>query len=158
MRAEGFEPVVDTDIEVLILGSFPSLASLGKRQYYAHPRNQFWRLVGAVISEPLSEMEYGQRLRMLLRHRIGLWDVIGACARRGSLDSDIRDPRHNDFKRITRIAKNLRRVCFNGRTAGKLEPQFAALGYQTLVLPSSSPAHATLRFEQKLRRWRKILD
>ena len=69
---KGFPPVVDAGIETLILGSFPSVASLGKAQYYGHPQNHFWRLVGAVIGEPLPEMEYERRLRTLLAHRIGL--------------------------------------------------------------------------------------
>jgi len=158
MRATGFSPKIDANVETLLLGSFPSVESLAKRQYYAHPKNQFWRLVGAVIGEPLAEMEYEQRLQILLKYHIGLWDVIGACTRRGSLDSDIRDPRHNDFVRVTRVAKKLKRVCFNGKTAGKLEPLFAGWGYRTLLLPSSSPAHAALSFEQKLKQWRKILD
>src|SRR5208282_677908 len=157
MRNRGFAPVVDANIEILLLGSFPSTASLGKRQYYAHPQNQFWRLVGAVIEEPLSEMDYKQRLQTLLKHHIGLWDVIGACRRYGSLDSNIRDPKHNDFARVTRVARKLRYICFNGKTAGKHAPSFEKWGYRTLVLPSSSPAHATLRFEEKLKEWRKIL-
>ena len=103
-------------------------------------------------------MEYKQRLGRLLKHHIGLWDVIGVCTRRGSLDADIRDPRHNDFARVTRDAQKLRRICFNGRTAAKFASTFAGWGYETLVLPSSSPAHATLRFEQKLKGWKKILD
>ncbi len=152
----GFPPVVDAGIETLILGSFPSVASLGKAQYYGHPQNQFWRLVGSVIGEPLPEMEYERRLRTLLEHRIGLWDVIGACSRKGSLDSDIRNPRHNDFAPVTRVAKKLRRVCFNGQTAGKMEPLFGAWGFETLVLPSSSPAN-TMSFEQKLKQWRRIV-
>ena len=154
--AKGFPPVVDAGIETLILGSFPSVASLGKAQYYGHPQNQFWRLVGKVIDEPLPEMEYEQRLRTLLEHRIGVWDIIGACSRKGSLDSDIRNPRRNDFACITDIAKNLHRVCFNGKTAGKMESLFNAWGYETLVLPSSSPAN-TLRFEEKLKQWRQIV-
>ncbi len=154
---QGFSPVVDTGIETLILGSFPSVASLGKAQYYGHPQNQFWRLVGAVIGEPLPNMDYNERKRALLKHRIGLWDVIGACKRKGSLDSDIRDPRHNDFARVTGAAKKLRRVCFNGKTAGKAEPMFREWGYETIVLPSSSPAN-TMRFEAKLKQWQQILS
>ena len=152
----GFLPVVDRQVEILILGSFPSVASLGKAQYYGHPQNHFWRLVGAAIAEPLPEMDYEQRLRTLLKHRIGLWDIIDACARKGSLDSNIRDPRHNDFSRVTGVAKKLRRVCFNGKTAGRMEPLFIEWGYETIVLPSSSPAN-TLSFDAKLRAWRHIV-
>ena len=155
--AKGFPPVVDAGIETLILGSFPSVASLGKAQYYGHPQNQFWRLIGAVIDEPLPGMDYEKRKRTLLAHRIGLWDIIGACAREGSLDSIIRDPRHNDFSRVTDAAKKLRRVCFNGKTSGKMEPLFIDWGYETIVLPSSSPAY-TMRFEAKLKQWRRIVD
>lgn len=151
----GFPPVVDAGIETLILGSFPSVASLGKAQYYGHPQNHFWRLVGAVIDAPLAEMRYEDRLRALLAHRIGLWDIIGTCAREGSLDSRIRSPRHNDFGKVTAIARKLRRVCFNGKTAGKLEPLFAGQGYETVVLPSSSPAY-TMAFAAKLAHWRQI--
>ena len=154
--ATGFPPVVDAGIETLILGSFPSRASLGKAQYYGHPQNHFWRLVGAVIDEPLPEMEYERRLCTLLKHRIGLWDIIGACKREGSLDSAIRNPRHNDFACVTGIAKKLRCVCFNGQTAGRMEPLFSEWGFETIVLPSSSPAN-TMRFEEKLKQWRQIV-
>ena len=155
--ATGFPPVVDARIETLILGSFPSIASLGKAQYYGHPQNHFWRLVGAVIGEPLPEMHYDERLRTLLKHHLGLWDIIGTCARDGSLDSNIRNPRHNDFSRVTRVAKKLRRVFFNGKTAGRTEALFAEKGYETIVLPSSSPAN-TMRFEEKLKQWRQIIQ
>ena len=152
---KGFPPVIDARVETLILGSFPSVASLGKAQYYGHPQNHFWRLVGAVIDEPLFEMEYARRLKTLLRHHIGLWDVIGTCQREGSLDSAIRDPAHNDFRRVTGVAKKLRRVCFNGKTAAKMEPRFVEWGFDTVVLPSSSPAY-TLRFAEKLKQWSRI--
>jgi hypoxanthine-DNA glycosylase len=154
--AKGFPPVIDANIDTLILGSFPGVASLVKAQYYGHPQNHFWRLVGAVIEEPLPAMEYQQRLDTLLKHRIGLWDIIESCVREGSLDSNIRNPGHNDFARVTEVATKLRRVCFNGKTAGKLEPLFQERGFQTAVLPSSSPAN-TMRFETKLEQWRLAL-
>lgn len=153
--AQGFPPVIDAKVETLILGSFPSVASLGKAQYYGHPQNHFWRLVGTAIAEPLAEMEYAQRLKTLLNHRIGLWDVIGTCSREGSLDADIRNAAKNDFSRVTGVAKKLRRVCFNGKTAGKMEPVFIEWGFATVVLPSSSPAN-TMRFDEKLKQWRQI--
>ena len=153
--ATGFPPVIDEHVDTLILGSFPGVASLGKAQYYAHPQNQFWRLVGTAMNEPLSEMEYEARLDTLLAHRIGLWDVIGRCVRKGSLDSNIRNPRQNDFACVTGVARQLRRIFFNGKTAGRFAWQFSGSGYEVAVLPSSSPAY-TLGFEEKLVEWRQI--
>lgn len=152
----GFPPVIDARIRVLILGSFPSPASLAKQQYYGHPQNHFWKLMGALLQVPLYDMNYAERLPVLLKHRIGLWDVLHQCERAGSLDSNIRNAVNNDFRRVTRIAPNLERVCFNGKTAGRFEPVFAQAGYDTLVLPSSSPAY-TLAFEKKLQAWRAVL-
>ena len=139
-----------------MLGSFPGVASLGKAQYYGHPQNQFWRLIGAVIAVPLPELDYAERLKTLLKHRIGLWDIIAACKREGSLDAAIRVPLHNDFSRVTGVAKHLRRVCFNGKTAGRMALSFTACGFETLVLPSSSAA-CTMRFAEKLEQWRQIV-
>ena len=151
-RRRGFPPVVDGNVKVLILGSFPSPASLAKKQYYGHPQNHFWKLMGAVLDQPLAEMDYPQRLPLLLKNGIGLWDVLHACERAGALDSNIRNAVNNDFRRVTRVAKGLKRVCFNGKTAARFEPVFAGAGYETLVLPSSSPAY-TLKFEAKLKVW-----
>jgi TDG/mug DNA glycosylase family protein len=156
-RRRGFPPVIDEHVEVLILGSFPSPASLAKRQYYGHPQNQFWKLTGDVLGEPLYEMAYTERLNALLMLHIGLWDVVHKCEREGALDSNIRRAVHNDFRRVTRIARGLRRVCFNGKTAGRFEPLFIDEGYETVVLPSSSPAY-TLAFASKLATWRRIIE
>lgn len=152
-----FPPVIDAGVEILMLGSFPGEASLAKAQYYGHSRNQFWRLMGTVLDLPLPDMEYDERLRALLSRRIGLWDVVAGCEREGSLDTAIRNARHNDFAATLRIARHLRRVCFNGKFSGRLEPWFAAHGYETIVLPSSSPANA-IRFDTKLKAWRAILE
>lgn len=153
----GFPPILDRDTETLILGSFPSEASLAARQYYAHPRNQFWRLLGTLLGEPLAELAYAERTARVLAHRIGIWDVLDACRRPGSLDADIRDARPNDFAPLRRRAPGLRRVLFNGGTAGRFAPRFAAAGFATAVLPSTSPAHAARSFEQKLALWRAAL-
>ncbi len=155
LRHRGFPPVIDEKVKVLILGSFPSPASLLKQQYYGHPQNHFWKLMGALLCEPLYEMDYLQRLPILLKHRIGLWDVLHQCERAGALDSNIRNAVNNDFQQATRLARGLKRVCFNGKTAGRFESVFAAAGYETLVLPSSSPAY-TLVFEAKLKLWRGV--
>ena len=154
----GLAPMLDAGTRILILGSFPGAQSLASSQYYAHARNQFWKLVGALVGEDLYGLPYEARLARLLAHRIGLWDVLGACEREGSLDSAIRKPAANDFERLHELCPVLETVGFNGQASGKFAPQFAAAGYRTVVLPSSSPAHMTLSFEQKLAAWRRLAD
>ena len=153
----GLRPIHNTDTQILILGSFPGVASLAAAQYYAHPRNQFWPLLSAVLDLPLVEMPYPERLQNLLDRGIGLWDVIDHCRRTGSLDSAIRDSRANDFAKLLNDWPQLYRVCFNGKTSGKFAPDFAAAGYETLILPSSSPANAQSSFAQKEAIWRGII-
>ncbi|CAE6850389.1 DNA-deoxyinosine glycosylase [Paraburkholderia domus] len=154
----GFPPVVAANTHTLILGSFPGEASLAVTQYYAHPRNQFWRLLGTVLDEPLlPELSYEDRLGRVLSHGIGVWDVLAACEREGSLDVAIRNASPNDFASLRAHAPKLAKVCFNGKTAGRFAPVIGEAGYVTLVLPSSSPANAMLSFDQKLRLWRDIL-
>jgi hypoxanthine-DNA glycosylase len=153
----GLAPVIAPDTRILVLGSFPGAASLAAGQYYAHPRNQFWPLVSALVGEDLAALAYAERLPRLLAHGFGLWDVLGACERKGSLDAAIRNPAANDFDRLRHLCPRLETVGFNGQASGKFAPQFAKAGYRTVVLPSSSPAHAALRFEQKLCEWKRLL-
>jgi len=152
----GLAPVLAPDTRVLVLGSFPGAASLAAAQYYAHPRNQLWPMLAALTGEDLAALEYAQRLTHLLAHRFGLWDVLGACQRSGSLDSAIRAPAANDFARLRALSPQLETVGFNGQAAGKFAPQFEQAGYRTLVLPSTSPAHASMTFAQKLDLWRAL--
>lgn len=152
----GLAPVVDAHTRILILGSFPGAASLAAGQYYAHPRNALWPLLSALTGEDLASMPYAERLPRLLAHGIGLWDVLGACEREGSLDSAIRKPAANDFARLRRLCRQLEVVGFNGQASGKFAPLFADAGYRTVVLPSTSPAHAALTFEQKLAAWKRL--
>lgn len=153
----GLAPVLDSRTRILILGSFPGAASLAAQQYYAHPRNALWPILSALTGEDLAAMPYAERLPRLLAHGIGLWDVLGACEREGSLDSAIRKPAANDFARLRQLCPELHTVGFNGQTSGKFAPQFAAEGYRTLVLPSTSPAHASLTLAQKLAQWQVLL-
>jgi double-stranded uracil-DNA glycosylase len=156
-QLSGLAPVLDRNTRILILGSFPGAASLQAQQYYAHPRNQFWRLLSVPLGENLVALPYEKRLQALLRHRIGLWDVIALCEREGSLDSAIRRAQANDFAALRHRCPQLLRICFNGKTSGKFEPQFEQAGFDTLVLPSSSPANAQASFEQKLAVWQSII-
>ncbi|MDR1274786.1 MAG: DNA-deoxyinosine glycosylase [Candidatus Accumulibacter sp.] len=150
----GLPPIIDASVETLILGSFPSPASLAARQYYAHRQNQFWRIMGALLGESLTEFDYPEKQRALLRHGVGVWDVYRRCAREGALDSAIRAAEPNDFSVLRELAPHLKRVCFNGKTSGKFERWFSENAYATRVLPSTSPAY-TLAFEEKMKRWRE---
>lgn len=155
-RLVGLPPIVDAGVRVLILGSFPSPASLAAQRYYAHPQNQFWRLLAAVLDAPLTELDYAAKQHALRARGVAVWDVYGLCEREGSLDSAIREAQPNDFSCVTQIATSLRRVCFNGKTAGRFVRGFAEQGLETRVLPSSSPAY-TLAFADKLAQWREAL-
>lgn len=121
--------------------------------------NQFWRLLGEVLGEPESyELAYEARLERVLKHGVGIWDVLAACHREGSFDSAIRNAKPNEFASLRERAPLLKKVCFNGKTAGCFAPVIGAAGYDTLVLPSSSPANAMLSFDQKLLRWRDMRE
>ncbi len=152
----GLPPIIDGRIETLILGSFPSPASLAAGQYYAHRQNQFWRLIAALTGEPLHDLDYALRCRRVLAHGLGIWDVYRTCQRQGALDAAIRGAESNDFSRLKKAAPRLRRVLFNGKTAGLMARSFSAAGYATSILPSTSPAY-TLAFERKLAVWRAAL-
>lgn len=153
----GLPPVIDTRARVLILGSFPSAASLAAQQYYAHPQNQFWRILGAVIGQPLPAMDYPARIAAVQDAGIAIWDVYASCERAGSLDAAIRAAQPNPLEEIKELASALRRICFNGRMAARRIREVEALGFEAVVLPSTSPAHAGMRFEEKLARWREGL-
>lgn len=149
----GFPPIIDRRTERLILGSFPSPASLAAGQYYAHPRNQFWRILGQLLQEPLAGLDYPERANRVLAHRVGIWDVYDACDRPGSADTAIRHGRPNAFSRLRRLAPRLRFVAFNGMAAARFRALFDQAGFATAVLPSTSPAHAGRTLEQKLELW-----
>jgi len=153
----GLAPVLDAGVRIVVLGSFPGAASLAAGQYYAHPRNQFWRLMAAVTNEPFAEMAYEERLTRLLAHQIGVWDTIAACERQGSLDAAIRQAQANELSVLREHSPHLFRVCFNGKTSARSEHRFSMAGYDTVVLPSSSPANAQMSFDDKLDVWKKIL-
>ena len=154
-RRRGLPPVLAPDARVLILGSFPSQASLTARQYYAHPRNHFWPILGEILDEPLRDLAYAARLARVRAHRVAIWDTIVTCERAGSLDAAIRNAEQGEVARVRRVARSLRAVCFNGATAGRAKRAWAEAGYATLVLPSTSPAY-TLPIADKLAAWRAL--
>lgn len=154
-RKSAFDPVVDANTRLLILGSLPGDASLKAGQYYGHPQNAFWRLVGGVIGRDLAALPYPDRLEALRSARVGLWDVIVRAERKGSLDADIRNAEAADLRRLVADLPQLRAVAFNGATAAKIGRR-SLVGTQGLTLidlPSSSPAHATRSFVDKAQAW-----
>ena len=151
----GLSPVVPANARILLLGSFPGEESLRQEQYYAHPRNQFWRLLGDILETPLADLPYSRRLQRLTKLRIGVWDIITHCERDGSLDGDIRNPSLSQFDWLPKHAPRLRVIAMNGKKAGTAAARLDALGYRTIVLPSSSPAY-TLPYAEKLAAWRAI--
>jgi double-stranded uracil-DNA glycosylase len=151
-----FPPVADERTRLLVLGSLPGEESLARRQYYANPRNQFWRLTGAVVGADLAGLDYSERLRALLDAGIGLWDAIGSATRNGSLDGNIRGHSANDLASLAAGLPALRAVAFNGGKSASLGmPLLAESGLALLLLPSSSPAF-TLPFDRKLAEWIKL--
>ena len=165
-RERCFEAIGRRDARTLILGSLPGRRSLDMQQYYAHPHNAFWKLIGAIFGVDAT-LPYARKVKILTRHRIALWDVLAAAERPGSLDSSIvhASALANDFQEFFRAHPQIRRVFFNGRKAEEmyrrfvlptLGPEFAAIRYE--CLPSTSPAHAGMTFAKKLEAWRRIKE
>jgi hypoxanthine-DNA glycosylase len=152
----GLPPVIARHTRLVLLGSFPGVASLAAGQYYAHPRNQFWPLLSALLGEELVPLPYARRLQRLRAHGLGLWDVIAACRREGSLDSSIREAQYNDLARLRRRAPSLVAVAHNGGESARAMRVTGQLGLQVYRLPSSSPANASWSFERKLAAWREV--
>lgn len=149
-----FPPVVNGKTRLLVLGSLPGAVSLARQRYYAHPRNHFWLLIGAVIGRDLSFLEYEARLEALLDEGVGIWDTVGSARRRGSLDSAIRLEQANDLAALAATLPALRAVAFNGGKSASIgRRQLAGFPKLELVdLPSSSPAY-TLPLEEKRAAW-----
>ncbi len=154
----GLPPIARPDARLFILGSLPGDASLAARRYYAHPTNQFWRLLGAAIGEELQALDYDARLERLADQRIGLWDVIASASRRGSLDQAIREAEHNQLERLLHDFPQLGAIAFNGSTSARIGR--ALMGdlprhLMLIDLPSSSAAN-TQPFVEKAEAWSRL--
>lgn len=151
---EGLPPVLGPSTRLLVLGSFPGVASLAAGQYYAHPRNQFWRILSALWQQDLTAMPYPDRLARMARQGLGLWDVYARCRRVGSLDRDIQDAELNDLASLAQRTPGLRAVAHNGGESARVMRLTRQLGVPVMRLPSTSPANASWSFERKLEAWR----
>ena len=154
----GLPPIARSDARLFVLGSLPGDASLAARQYYAHPTNQFWRLLGSAIGEHLDPLPYERRIERLAERGIGLWDVIASASRRGSLDHAIREAEHNQIEHLLHDFPELRAIAFNGASASTIGRKLIGeppAGVDLIDLPSSSAAN-TRTFAEKLNVWSRL--
>lgn len=154
-------PLVSSDTRLLILGSFPGVASLRAQQYYGHPQNHFWRILQAIWPSEAANtgvISYQIRSEWLLSKKLGLWDVYASCEREGSLDSNIRHAVLNDFSGLTQRCPQLEAIAHNGGESFKHARHSGALGLPVYRLPSTSPANASWSFERKLAAWREVFE
>jgi hypoxanthine-DNA glycosylase len=157
-----FPPIAATDARVLVLGTMPSIASLAKKQYYGHPQNAFWPIMGRLFGAG-RELPYDQRQQILRERGVAVWDVLRECCRKGSLDADIESESPNDFVSFFRRHRLIETIFFNGQKSESLFrrhvlPTVAQLGreFRYVRLPSTSPAHAGRSFAEKLAAWRAV--
>jgi TDG/mug DNA glycosylase family protein len=166
MHDKGFPPIADAHARILILGSLPGQVSLQRQQYYALPHNAFWKIMGQLFGAG-PELPYAERMRHLVRNGIALWDVCAAAQRPGSLDASIVHSSvvPNDLAAFIESHPDIGLICFNGGKAADLYRRLVLPGLPATdrtiryaTLPSTSPAHAGMPFEEKLTRWAAVLQ
>lgn len=159
MRKIAFEPIADKDSRVLILGTMPSDESLRKQERYGHKSNQFWRIIFTLFNKRLPE-SYAEKNALLKEHHIAIWDVLESCECEGSLDSNIRNEKANDFKSFYKKYPRIKHIFFTGKKAEQLYKKH--VGFEDcrtyITLPSPSSAHARMRLEEKIEKWQVLAD
>jgi hypoxanthine-DNA glycosylase len=157
-RIFSFPPIISNDSKILILGSIPGVKSLEKQQYYGHPQNKFWKIIFELFNEGFTE-DYEERLNVLKKHHIALWDVIDSCERKGSLDSEIKNEEANQIEELLEDYPNIIAIFSNGGKSYKNLQKLLGKNFKIPIylLPSTSPLH-TISFERKLEEWKKILE
>ena len=161
---QGFPPIHARDSSILVLGSFPGVASLQQARYYGHPRNAFWPILHE-LTGVAADAPYPRRIDSLLQHRIALWDVLAGCERRGSLDTNIRNALPNDLAALFSVSPQIQRILLNGGTAARLfrrhqMPLLREAGFSGSIhpLPSTSPANAGIPYAAKRDAWLDALN
>ena len=158
-RIFSFPPIIDESSEILILGSIPGQKSLEKQEYYAHPQNKFWRIIFELFNE-IFTTDYTKKIQILEKHHIARWDVIDTCERKGSLDSGIRNEEANKIGELLHNYPNIKAIFCNVQKSYKNLMKILPKDFYLpiIVLPSTSPAHASLRYEEKLKSWKMVLN
>ncbi|PAM93680.1 DNA-deoxyinosine glycosylase [Flavobacterium sp. IR1] len=157
MKSFSFPPITSKQANILILGTMPGTKSLELNQYYGHKQNNFWKFMFTILNEELSN-EYEIRKALLQKNNIALWDVLQFCERIGSLDSAIKNEIANDFETFLKEHQQIHTILFNGKAAAAFFKKYVHLTktYQLITLPSSSPANASISYENKLNEWKII--
>jgi len=151
-----FQPIVYKDTETLILGSFPSIKSFENNFYYAHPSNQFWKILEAVTTYPINNKD--QKLWLLKEAKLGLWDMVRECSRDNSLDSSLENEEVNDIAGFLEAHPSIKKLVFTGKKAEALfETHFSHLDIERVYLPSPSSAYAAMKFEEKVKIYKERL-
>ncbi|MGB5506006.1 MAG: DNA-deoxyinosine glycosylase [Sulfurovum sp.] len=154
--AHPFKPIVFKDTQILILGSFPSIQSFEKNFYYAHPRNQFWKILENMTGYPVNNRD--QKVWLLKECKFGLWDMVKVCSRENSLDSSLENEEVNDLGTFLEDHPSITKLAFTGKKAEALfKTHFPHLSIETVYLPSPSAAYAKMRFAQKAAEYKKQL-
>lgn len=160
-ECKSFDPIINKNSKILILGSMPGIKSLEAQEYYAHPQNRFWKVIGTIFNtKNLDKQKYKNKTEILLKNNIALWDTINYCTREGSLDSAIENEKPNDLDSLLNHYPNIKTICLNGNKAYVLlKKYFPKLfeKYSTIKLPSTSPANAKWTIEKLTAEWEKHL-
>ncbi|WP_151900424.1 DNA-deoxyinosine glycosylase [Sulfurimonas hydrogeniphila] len=152
------EPVIFADSKVLILGSFPSIKSFEEGFYYAHPRNQFWPILAAIYKEPVQTKE--EKTALCKKHKIALFDSAASLQRdaNNSSDTNLKNITVNDFEKLLAEYPNIKTILFTGKKAQQIfDKEYKHLKIKKLLLPSTSPAYASMKFEEKLAKYKEAL-
>lgn len=160
-NCKSFNFIIDENSEILILGSMPSVKSLSEKQYYAHPKNRFWKVMGLICDYDLYNSSYERKIEIILKNRFAIWDVIKTCKRKGSLDSNIQNEIPNEIDRLLEKYKNIKTIILNGNKAyqafKKYFPEIMD-EYDCYKLPSTSPANAKFKLEDLYKIWHAALN
>lgn len=153
-----FTPYINSETKILVLGTMPGIASLEKQEYYAHPRNHFWKIMYTLLSEIPIDENFENKIKLLQNHHIGLWDVLENCERKGSLDVNIKNQKENDIESLLKKYPGIKKIVFNGKESHKyFFKKFGQIkGITYYVMPSTSPAN-TMSFDKKLEYWSDFL-
>jgi double-stranded uracil-DNA glycosylase len=158
---QGLSPLLDANTRMVVLGSFPGVASLRAQQYYGHPQNQFWKIMATLLAPDAAAvlaLPYAERAQWLLSQGVGLWDVYAACEREGSLDANIQNAQPNDLQSLRKLCPALVAILHNGGESFKHAKLTLTLGLPVYRLPSTSPANASWSFPRKLDAWRDVFQ